>query len=441
MAKKSAKSASRKAPNRDVERTVLDNGVRVITEKVRNAASVGVGVWVDAGSRYEELKESGATHLLQRIALHGTANRSEAKIAKALDAVGGDVEYQTGRDFACWLARVEPKNLPSTLDLLGDLTLNPKVSKTAIAAEQKILLEELKADEKDPDFDLERMFLRSLWKTNGLCRPPRGRVLVVKDKARLDDFKPKSIERFHRETHHPKALTIVLAGDLEHAKAQAAATKVFGDLEMPKKTVGTITPTPFRFMAMRSKPKMDDVRMQLGVPACGASDERRHEARLLNSLIGRGADSRLARLIREGGLEVEEAYSTLDMFGDVGLLSVRLHVGRKHAAESVETVVAELRKLTGLPVEEDELDRAKAQVRAAMLGAVDSVKTRVEDLAAKERYFGRVVPTKDEIEEIESVTPEQVRMLATEWIAPHYLSLAVLGNLKGVNIKPKALHW
>ena len=441
MIKGRKKPRSARALERDVQRAVLDNGVRVLTEKAGKADAVAVGVYVDAGSRYEELKESGATHILQRIALRGTRNRSEAQIAKQLDSLGGDVEYQTGRDFACWFANVKAGDLGKALDLLGDLTLHPQVTRTAITAEQEILLGELLEDESDPDFNLERMFLRSLWKTSGLCRPPRGRVLVVKDKPRLDELKPKSIERFHRETHHPEALTIVLSGSLDHGKALAAAEKVFGGLEMPKKTVGTATPSPFRFVALRTRAEFPGVRMQLGVPACGASDDRRHAAQLLNAILGGSDESRLAQLVRKKSFPVEEGDSTLDMFSDAGLLSIRIRTAPKDAEQALETAVAELRKLTTSDADDAELEQAQTDVEAVFLAATETLKTRVEGLARNERYFGEVVDAASEFEKIEAVSPEDLRHLATEWIAPHNLSLAALGDLKGADIKPDALRW
>ncbi len=402
---------------------------------------IAVGVWVDAGSRYEELRMSGATHILHRISLRGTENLSEAEIAKRIDALDGDVKHQTGRDFGAWLASVKSKDLESSLDLLAELTLRPLVTKEALAAEQTVLLEELCADEEDPDFNLERMFLRSLWKTHGLCRPPRGRVLTVRDSTRLEDFKPKVLERFHSETHHPKALTVVLSGDLDHEKALASVQAVFGELEPPKKTAGTTPPTPFRFMALRTRAEFPGVRMQLGVPACGAADGHRHVAQLLNAVLGRGKDSRLARLLRSKSLPVEEGYTTLDMFADAGLLSVRLRTSPEHAGKALEVAVDELRKLTMTPVDEKELADAQAQIESTKLAATESLETRVESLAETERYFREVVDAKDELAKIGAVTPEELRGAASEWIVPHSLSLAVLGDLKGADINPSTLRW
>ncbi len=431
----------RKNTGRDVVRTVLENGVRVWSERLPQASSAAVGVWVDAGSRYEELKESGATHLLQRIALDGTENRSADDIAKAIDALGSDVQFKTTRDAAAWTARTSNNGVADALSLLADLTLRPKISQASLSNQQKLLLEELRGDEKDADFNLDHMFLRSFWKGHGLCRPPHGRLLTVNGKVRLEDFKVKSLIRFHRETHHPRAITVAAVGNVAHARVADLAAELFGKLEEPKKTASSPSPKPYRFLALRNRPQFPGVRMQLGVPACGASDERRHAAMLLNAVIGRGTGSRLARMVRGKTLPAAEASSSLLLFADTGVLSVRFRSTPKHAAEALDDIVTILRQLTLAPLEEEELQRAKAACSTAMLARLDSPKTRIEDLARQERYFGGPIDLQTELEELNQVSPAGLRLLAAEWIVPHDLSMAALGNLSGVTIRPKALRW
>ncbi len=432
---------ARKIPQRDISRTVLANGVRVWSERIPRATTAAVGIWIDAGSRYEELKENGASHLLQRIGLEGTTNRSADEIADTIDALGGDVSYATSRDAARWTARTSTAGIGEALSLLADLALRPKITQSALSAEQKVLLEELRADEKNADFNLEHMFLRSFWKGHGLCRPPHGRLLTVNGKVRLEDFKLKSLIRFHRETHHPRAITVAVAGDEHHSRVADLAARLFGDLEEPKKTASSPSPKAYRFLALRNRPQFSGVRMQLGVPACGAAEEQRHAAGVLNAVVGGGAGSHLARMIRGKTLPAIEASSSLLMFADTGVFSVRMRATPKHAAEALEQLVAALRELTMKPIDEKELERAKATCATALLARLDSPKTRIEDLADQERYFGGPVDLQAELAELDAVTPAALRLLAAEWIVPHDLSLAALGNLSGVTIKPKTLRW
>lgn len=439
MAKKA--SSTKNVPVRDIERSELANGVRVWSERVPRASLCAVGVWIDAGSRYEELKESGATYLLQRLAMRGTRNRSAEQIADAIDALGGKVDYETERDYACWRALVDGPECEAALDLLADLALHPQIVSGSKSAEQAALLEDLRSAEKEADLNLDRMFLRSLWKGHGLCRPPKGRLLTVKGKTRLEDFKPKALSRFHDRTHYPQALTVTAAGAVNHAQFRDVAERLFGSLKEPKKTASTRPPTPYRFFALRSRPQFSGVRMQLGFPACEASDRQRHAASLLNALIAGGAGSRLTRLVRNKTLPASDVASTLLQFADAGVLSVRLRAAAKEAAEALEIVVGELRRLTTEAVEEAELRRAKSTTKADLLARVETPLARIADLAAQERYFGGVLDWPGEFAALMAVTSNDVRRLASEWIGPHNLSLAVLGNLKGVMIRPKVLEW
>ena len=428
-------------PTRDVFSVHLENGVRVITERVPNAKNVALGIYVKAGSRFEELNESGVTYLLQKIAFHGTKHRNASAIAKAIEALGGGIHTLTERDYCSYTAEVAAADLEKGLDLLTDLALHPQITKAGFAAETKQALEELREDEDAPDFMLDRMFFRSFWKGHGLCRPPKGRLLHSKGQTKLENFKPKTIERYHTRSHHPKGLTVIGAGALDHEKLVKMIDKRFGVLEEPKKKVSSPSPTAFRFLALRNRPQFEDIRFRMGVPACNAAEPERHAARLLNAILGGSPGSRLARKMADGELHTLEAFSELDMFADAGCLSVRVRCVGEHAVDALETVVAEVRKMAIGEISEEELDWAKAHCRAQMLEAVSSLQGRIEDLARQERYFHHQVPLEEEINALEAVKAERVRMLGAAWIAPHHLSLAVLGNLKGVNIRPSVLSW
>jgi predicted Zn-dependent peptidase len=216
---------------------------------------------------------------------------------------------------------------------------------------------------------------------------------------------------------------------------------MFGSLTEPKKTASTRPPTPYRFFALRSRPQFSGVRMQLGFPACEASDRQRHAAELLNAVIAGGAGSRLTRLVRGKTLPATEVASSLLQFSDAGVLSIRLRATPKQSADALEVVVGELRRLTTEAVEDQELRRAKSTTKAAMLTRIDTPMARIDDLARQERYFGGMQDWLGEFAALATVTPNDLRRLASEWIGPHNLSLAVLGNLKGVAIRPKVLEW
>ena len=454
-AKKAAKKAAKKvapkgAPNtsaaklnltRDVQRTVLENGVRVISEKVSRATNAIFSVWVDAGSRFEDLNESGATYLIQRAALHGTEKRSQKVLAKHIYAMGGEVGFDTGRDYAHYFATCKSKTLGEAADIVADIALRPRLDKDAISDESALLLEELREAETDADHALDDMFLRSLWKGHGLCRPPHGRLLTVRGQTRLEDLRPKKLVRFHQMSHHPKALTIVATGGVDHAEVLEICEKLFGGLEEPKKKASTTTPPTHRFLALRNRPQFESARFILGFPVCTASDKLRHSAAIMNAVLTGGSDARLSKLIENKKIAVDEVVSSLDLYADAGCLSIRVRVEREHAAQSLDAIVAELRRLPREPLDEKELRKYRDFCKVQLAAQLDSLPSRTESLANAERYFGRVVDLEEDFAGLDAVTPEGLQLLASNWITPYRLSLAVLGNLKGVNIRPNALQW
>jgi predicted Zn-dependent peptidase len=312
--------------------------------------------------------------------------------------------------------------------------LRPGLTQDALAAESDILLEELRALEKDADFVLERMFLRSLWKGHGLCRAPRGRLLTIKGTTKLESFKHTKLQSFHKQSHHPEALTVVAAGDVRHDAIEKLADGLFGTLEPPKKTVPTISPNAHRFLALRSRAQFSKVRFEIGFPACAASDNQRHEAALLNAAIAGSPGARLPLLASESDLPALSISSRLQMFEDVGCLSIRGRAGRKEAEQVIQRVVAELWRIADTELDEDELERACATRKAALLDEVASLPKRVAGLARAERYFKRLAPLEDEFTALENVTPKELQRLASLWITPYLLSMAVLGSVTGLDI-------
>jgi predicted Zn-dependent peptidase len=437
MAKKTRKSL--KIPSRDIERTVLDNGVRVISERVKGSPAAMTSLWVDSGARYENLNESGATHLIQRLALHGAGGRSADRIAKEIGRLGGEFEAQTERDSAVYQMRVSPDDISAGTKLITDIALRPSLTQAALTAESEKLLEELRALDKDADLVLERMFLRSLWKGHGLCREPRGRLLTVRGQTKLEAFKPNKLKSFHTHSHHPNALTFVAAGNVRHDAIEKLAGRLLGSLEHPKSTASTITPKTYKFLALRNRPQFSKVRVEIGFPTCAAADKERHSAALLNAVIGGGPDSRLALSASKGKLPTLAVSSQLRMFSDVGCLSIRTRSDRQNAEKVIQRIGDELWRIADKHVDENEIERARTVCKAALLSEVDSLSNRVAGLASAERYHKRLLSLKEEFEALDQVTAKAVLQLASLWINPYELSMAVLGNLAGLKIGRRML--
>ena len=428
-------------PHRDTRRAELPNGVTVLTERVPKAKVLSLGVWAEAGSRYEELKESGMTHFIQRLAFYGTEKRTAKQITKDISSLGAEVSLETGRDYAAYLANTTPAKLTGTLDLLADISLHPTLTDSGCAAEQEKLLGDLRADDKDADTALERMFLRSLWKGHGLSRPPHGRLLDFRGEAKVETFKPKSLQSFHKRSHHPRGLTVTAAGDLDHDKLLKLVDKLFAPLEEPAKPVSTLVPATRQFLALRNRSSFPSARFRVGTETCAADNPQSEAAAVLNSIIGEGPGSRLARLIRAKKLAAQAASSSLLMFSDTGCFSVPVRTSHANISQAIKQVVHQLRDVATTPVTPAEITRAKAFRRDAIYQEVTSPPHCIASLAREERYFQRIAPLEERVDAIEEVTAAKLRSVASQWFTPYSLSLAVLGKLDGVEITSANLRW
>lgn len=423
---------------RSIERIVLGNGTRVWTEHVPRSSSVAIGVWIDWMSPHEERSHSGAAHLVQRVAFHGTSERTGEQIARAVESVGGRVSITTGRDHCGYLAQAAPNKLQAAFGLVADLALRPIATQLAIAVEQKKVMDEVLAEAADPNVCLEALFLRSAWIGLGYCREPKGRLLRIRESTSLQSFTPSVLRRLHRESHRPSAITVTLSGNLDHEKVQQAADRIFGAIEEPAKVRTNVTAASRQFWATCNRPEFGVVRMMIGVPACGAADPERHVAALLAAVLGGG---RLTRLLEANRCSAEACASQLILFAHEGVLAARLSTEPSSAHATLASAVETMRRLTTDWVSAGELKSAREKYSCALHPKFDSMVERIHDMARQERYFSAVVDPNQEQARMQAVTPREIRDFASSRIARHTLSLAALGNLGGADIHPAALQW
>jgi predicted Zn-dependent peptidase len=291
------------------------------------------------------------------------------------------------------------------------------------------------------DIALEEMFLRSLWKGHGLSRPPHGRLLHFKGEAKLETFKPKSLQSFHKRSHHPRGLTVTVAGDLDHEKLLALVDKLFAPLPEPPKTVSTLVPATHQFLALRNRSLFSSARFRVGTEMCSADNAQSEVAAVLNSVVGEGPGSRLARLVHEKQIAAQAACSSLQMFSDTGCFSVSVRTESANISRAIEQIVQQLRGVATATVNASELEQAKAFRKAALCEEAKSTSDCIASLARDERYLKRLASIEERVAAIEEVSAAKLRSVAAQWFTPYSLSLAVLGKLDGVNITSANLRW
>lgn len=418
---------------RNIQKSVLSNGLPVITERVTHVRSVSTGVWIGTGSRDESPEENGISHFVEHMVFKGTKSLSAEDIAFEIDSIGGQVDAFTTKENVAFTAKVVDEHLPRALDVLANLAVHPAFRPEDIGREKKVVLEERKMDEDNPEYLIEEIFSRSFWKGHSLCLP------IIGDQKNIRAFDRPQISKFFRRTYRPWNMMITAAGNLRHDDFVKQIEARYGHL--PKGTRRKKTPSPEAKSAVskRRKPTLEQVQLCLGVPACAITDERRHTAYVMNTILGAGASSRLFLKVREQAGLVYSIFSDLSMYRDAGALAVMAGTGPTTADQVIAMIVEEFRELKEKDVPEAELRRAKDHLKGSILLGLESTGARMHSLARQEGYFGRVIPVEEINDSLERVTASDIRSLANELLRPERVNFAALGKLDGLGVGRKQL--
>ena len=412
----------------NIRKTVLSNGMRVISEEMPYVRSVAVGCWVNAGSREEENHESGISHFLEHMVFKGTANRSADEIAYSIDSIGGHLDAFTTKESVAFAAKVLDEHVPRALDVLSDLVLHPAFREDDIEREKGVVLEELKMDEDNPDYLVHEMFVGNFWKGH-----PLGRSIIGTEKT-VSSFMAPQLRDFFTRTYSPANLMIVAAGNLPHDDLVGLAGERFSGLKPGKPSELVIAPESRPSVTLRDKPALEQVHLYLGVPSYPIAHPNRHAGYVLNTILGGGISSRLFLRIREHEGLAYSVFSDLGVFSDSGMLSVYAGTSIETARRVIDHVLEEMKHLKETAVGAQELRRAKDYMKGSLTLSLESTSSRMSNLARQERYFQRFASIEEVHDKIEQVDAAVIQQVAEEWFRPEKIALAVLGNLNGFKI-------
>ena len=417
-------------PARNIRRTVLPNGLLVLTESMPHMRSVSMGAWINSGSRDESALENGISHFVEHMVFKGTQSRSAQRIAREVDSIGGNLDAFTGKETVCFNIKVLDENMPPALDVLSDLVLHPKFSQADLEREQGVILEEIKMDEDNPDYLVHETFTQNFWKNHPLGRPILGTAKTV------SSFDQDTVFDHHRRRFTPENMVFSAAGHLHHDEFLALVEAKFGGLPPGTgKAVDQEThPKTTPHITLKKKRSLEQVQMCLGVPAPPVHDKERFALYLLNSMLGGGMSSRLFESIRENEGLAYSIYSEMSPFRDSGALSVYAGMSLDKTERVLDLTVVELRRLKREQVAVAELKRAKDQMKSNIVLGLESSSSRMSNLARQEMYFGRFFSVDETVAEIDRVTPDDIQRLANHLFQPDLIALTLLGNLGPMKI-------
>jgi predicted Zn-dependent peptidase len=405
-----------------VDITRLSNGLTVATERMPEIATATLGVWVGTGSRHEQAHEHGLSHLIEHMAFKGTARRSARQIAEDIENVGGDINAATSVEYTSYTARVLGENVDVALDVLGDILINSAFDEAELAREKGVILQEYAAVEDTPDDLIYDAFMETAFSGQPVGRPILGTPDTIKS------FDAETIHAFLAREYIPSKMVLAAAGDVDHAQIVDAAERLFGS--MPATTIQQPQSGTYTGGERRISRKLEQANIVLGLPGLSFKDPGYYGAHLFAHILGGGLTSRLWHEVRETrGL----AYSIDSFhwpFSDCGLFGIGAGTAGSDVKNLMEVTLACMRQATQ-DISEIEMIRAKAQMKVALLTALETPGGRIERIARQLLSWGRIVGSDEIVKKVDALNENDVRE-AGQLLLEGQPTLAAIGPIKGL---------
>jgi len=401
--------------------TTLDSGVRIVTEAMPSVRSVSIGFWIGAGSRDESDAEAGLSHLLEHLLFKGSSKYSSLQIDQIFDAMGAELNAGTGKESTSVYARVIDEHLPDAFDVMADMVFRPAFRE--IDSERAVILEEIAMYEDDPQEKVFDVLGEATFGEHPLGRAIIGRAAVIADTP------PEQIGRFHGSRYVPGKIVIAAAGALAHDEiVNLAAERLDGAGGQVASAAAAQAVPPVNAAGRRFERKdTEQFHVCVGGPGLSRHDDRRFALRVLDTIFGGTSSSRLFQEVRERYGLAYAVYSFTSAFQDSG--QVGLYVGTRadNVSEAMRVVAAEIARMRESPATEEELRRAKENLKGRVMLGLESTSARMNRLGSELLAGAPLLDLDELVAAIEAVTTRDLEELAAELWDPERLSVAGIG--------------
>ncbi|MBU2532875.1 MAG: insulinase family protein [Alphaproteobacteria bacterium] len=402
-----------------IERTILDNGLTVVSHTMPHLRTVSAGVWVASGSRHERKNEHGISHLLEHMAFKGTARRSAQQIAEEIEQVGGDLNAATSLELTAYYVRVLEGDDGLAIDILSDILTAPSLNAEELEREKEVVLQEIAGFDDVPDEIAYDLVQDAAFTAQSVGRP------VIGTPKSVSSFTSEDLLAILKRQYVPSRMVVSAAGAIRHDDLVRHARDKFGDLPVGKGEDGA----PARFVGgvRGSRRRFGQSHMLLGFESPSYRDPRFYACQVFSGILGGGMSSRLFQEAREKRGLCYSIYSSAWGLMDGGMFNVHAATSDGQLAELRTVIIDELNRAAGERPVERELERAKAGLKAGLLMGLESSSSRAEQMARQIIGFGRLFDANELIENVEAVTAEDVRKFAESVARSENPAVAVVG--------------
>jgi predicted Zn-dependent peptidase len=401
----------------------LSNGMRVITDTVNTVETVSIGVYVAIGTRHEPAPINGVSHMLEHMAFKGTERRSALAIASEIEDVGGHLNAYTSREHTAYHAKVLKEDVPLALDMLADILQRSVFDPAEFERERGVILQEIGQANDTPDDIVFDHFQETAFPHQMVGQPVLGRADIIKR------MKRDTVANYMRDHYATSRMLLIAVGKIEHEELVRLAEKLFTD--MPMRNGATSDPARYVGGDFREERDLEQAHLLIGFPGFSFADPDYYAASLVSTALGGGMSSRLFQEVREKRGLVYSVYSFASPFSDGGVFGIYAGTGADALPELIPVLANEIRRL-GDGFDRDELERARAQLKAGLLMSLESTMTRVEQQAGHMLVHGTPFVPADLVRKIDAVDQDGVKRVAHRILSapPTIAALGPVGALE-----------
>lgn len=404
------------------KRTTLTNGIRVITEFIPYVNSISIGFWIGSGSRYENKYNNGVSHFIEHMIFKGTKNRTSKQIAEEIESLGGQINAFTGKEATCFYVKLLDEHFETGIDVLCDMIMNPKFSAQDIEKEKGVVQEEINMYEDSPEDLVMDILSRITWKDDALAYPVLGTSETLKNLSR------ESILDYYNRTYVPKNIVISIAGNFKEdvliKKLEDRLSAWKKDAERPMKLS---SPHMARNVEVKSK-DIEQVHLAFNFNGIKLGDRDLYALLVVNNYLGGGTSSRLFQTLREEKGYVYTIYSFPSSYIHAGSYTIYLALNEQYMQDAARLINWELNELVEKKMTEEQIKRAKEQLKGNYILGLESVSSRMFGIGKAELLQRVVHEPKDILEKIDEITPDDVYRVIDKVFSDGILSASGVGR-------------
>ncbi|MDP1808586.1 MAG: pitrilysin family protein [Actinomycetota bacterium] len=405
------------------QKTTLDNGAIIVTERVPAVRSVTVGFWVGIGSRDEVGDENGMSHFIEHLLFKGTKSRSAKDISETFDTLGAELNAFTTKEFTCYYTRLLDDHLPIGVEVMTDMLQNSSFKEEHIDFERQVVLEEIAMYEDTPDELIHDLFTSALWKDHPLGRQVLGTGGTVRA------FDRSKTSGFFENHYTPGNTVIAAAGNLDH-DSFVALIKKFYNPTVSTRSENVETEPVVRSSLRVVKKKTEQVHLCYGTEALNSRHPDRFALSVLENILGGGMSSRLFQRIREERGLAYSVYSYHSLYKDSGNLAVYVGTRPANVNEVLSIIESEMEKIKREGVVDEELARAREHLKGQLVLGLESTRNRMTRLGRSELTHGEILSVDELVDRVNEVNKEQIKELANRLFMKERMVLTIIGPIK-----------